>query len=177
MSIKQKKIEVFISKEQIQERIAKLGKQIEKKYSELKEPLILIGVLKGSLIFLSDLCRAIDLPVELEFMGVSSYGNATESSGIVQITQDLTRSIKGRHILLVEDIVDTGLTAKYLLKNFKTREPASVALCSLLEKPDKNKNKIKIDFLGFSIDDDFVVGYGLDLAGIYRNLSYIGKVT
>lgn len=173
---KQPSIRVLLSEQEIENRIAALGQEITEKYAELEEPLILIGILKGSVIFLSDLCRAISLPVELEFMGVSSYGDETESSGVVQITQDLTRPIKGRHIILVEDIVDTGLTAKYLLKHFRASEPASVALCALLEKPEKSQGQIAIDFLGFSIPDDFVVGYGLDFAGLYRNLPHVGIV-
>lgn len=173
---KEPTIRVLLSKEEIEKRVATLGQEITKKYADLEEPLILIGILKGSVIFLSDLCRAISLPVELEFMGVSSYGDETESSGVVQITQDLTRPIKGRHVLLVEDIVDTGLTAKYLLKHFRTCEPASVGMCALLEKPAKSLGLISIDFLGFSIPDDFVVGYGLDFAGIYRNLPHVGIV-
>ncbi|MBL4817809.1 MAG: hypoxanthine phosphoribosyltransferase, partial [Deltaproteobacteria bacterium] len=114
-------VKVLLSKEQIAERVAELGKQISKHYADLKEPLVLVGVLKGSFVFLADLCREISIPVETEFIGVSSYGEATKSSGVVQLTQDLTRPIKGRAVLLVEDIVDTGLTAKYLLENFKTR--------------------------------------------------------
>ncbi len=169
-------VRVLLSEQEIANRVAKLGQEITEKYADLGEPLILIGILKGSVIFLSDLCRAISLPVELEFMGVSSYGDETESSGVVQITQDLTRPIKGRHIILVEDIVDTGLTAKYLLKHFRSSEPASVAMCALLEKPGKSQGHILIDFLGFSIPDDFVVGYGLDFAGLYRNLPHVGIV-
>jgi hypoxanthine phosphoribosyltransferase len=173
---KEPNIRVLLSKEEIGNRVTVLGQEISKKHANLEDPLILIGILKGSVIFLSDLCRAISLPVELEFMGVSSYGDETKSSGVVQITQDLTRPIKGRHIILVEDIVDTGLTAQYLLKHFRTRDPASVAICALLEKPDKSLGQIPIDFLGFSIPDDFVVGYGLDFAGIYRNLPHVGIV-
>ncbi|MDA0712643.1 MAG: hypoxanthine phosphoribosyltransferase [bacterium] len=170
------KIENVISKEAIQKKVSELGAIIDAKYAESKNPIILVAVLKGSVIFLADLVRSINIPVEFEFMGVSSYGDSTVSSGVVQITQDLTRSIKGRHVILVEDIVDTGLTAQYLLNNFKTREPASVSLCALLEKPVKNTKNIPIDFLGFSIADDFVVGYGLDYAGLYRNLPYVGKI-
>ncbi len=173
---KEPSIRVLFSKEEIEKRVTLLGQEIAKKYPNLEEPLVLIGILKGSVIFLSDLCRAIPLQVELEFMGVSSYGDETQSSGVVRITQNLCRPIKGRHVLLVEDIVDTGITANYLLKHFQACEPASVALCSLLEKPSKSKGTVPIDFLGFSIPDDFVIGYGLDFAGVYRNLPYIGVV-
>ncbi len=169
-------VKVILSSEQIQTRIAELGKEISAHYASVKEPLVLVGVLKGSFLFLADLCRKISVPVEIEFIGVSSYGEATESSGVVQITQDLTRPIENRDVLLVEDIVDTGLTAKYLLDNFKTREPKSVSLCALLEKPAQNQGTIAIDFCGFQIPDQFVVGYGLDWAQKMRNLPYVGVV-
>lgn len=167
-------MDVLISASEINDKVKHLGQEISEKYRHLTEPLILIGILKGSFLFLADLCRAIDLPVEIEFMGVSSYGEATKSSGVVQITQDLTRPIQGRHVLIVEDIVDTGLTAKYLLNNFQTRKPASIAICALLEKPSNNAAKIHVDHLGFSIADEFVVGYGLDYKGVHRNLPFVG---
>jgi hypoxanthine phosphoribosyltransferase len=126
--------------------------------------------------FMADLVRYIDLPVAVEFMAVSSYGDATESSGVVQLTQDLSRPITGKHVLIVEDIVDTGLTMRYLLENLTARRPASLKLASLLEKPTKNLSGVTIDYLGFAIEDKFVVGYGLDAAGIYRNLPYVGVV-
>ncbi|MEI6789679.1 MAG: hypoxanthine phosphoribosyltransferase [Myxococcaceae bacterium] len=169
-------VKTLLSAEKINQRIAELGQEISTRYADKKEPLILVGVLKGSFIFLADLCRQISIPVEIEFMGVSSYGEATTSSGVVQITQDLTRPIKDRDVLLVEDIVESGLTAKYLLDNFKTREPFSLSFCSLLEKPAQNKGTITIDFCGFQIPDDFVVGYGLDWAQKMRNLPYVGVV-
>ncbi len=169
-----KNIKVFISQDQLKSRIAELGKMITAEYAHLTEPLVIVTVLKGSVIFMADLCREIDWPTKIEFIGVSSYGDATFSSGVVQITQDLTRPIKDMHVLVVEDIVETGLTTRYLLDNLATRGPASVKLCSLLEKPNKNNGNTKIDFLGFSIADDFVVGYGLDLAEVYRNLPFVG---
>lgn len=169
-------VNVMLSSEQIQTRIAEMGKEISKRYEHLEEPLVLVGVLKGSFLFLADLCRQISVPVEIEFIGVSSYGEETKSSGVVQITQDLTRGIKNREVLVVEDIVDTGLTARYLLDNFRTREPKSISLCSLLEKPAQNKGTIAIDFCGFQIPDQFVVGYGLDWAQKMRNLPYVGVV-
>lgn len=169
-------VKVMLSSEQIQTRIVELGKEISQRYANLEEPLVLVGVLKGSFLFLADLCRQISIPVEIEFIGVSSYGEETKSSGVVQITQDLTRGIKNRAVLVVEDIVDTGLTARYLLDNFRTREPQSISLCALLEKPAQNKGTIAIDFCGFQIPDQFVVGYGLDWAQKMRNLPYVGVV-
>jgi len=174
MPIAKHKIDILISDKEIATRVQELGKDISQFYASINEPLIVVGVLKGSVIFLSDICRNLDIPVEMEFIGVSSYGNATKSSGVVQITQDLTTPVVNRHVLLVEDIIDTGLTARYLIDNITSRKPASIKFCSLLEKPEKNQGKITIDFLGFSIADEFVVGYGLDYAGLYRNLPYVG---
>jgi hypoxanthine phosphoribosyltransferase len=164
----------MITAAEIAERIEQMGQEITQHYQTLEGELVMVGILKGSFIFLSDLCRKIALPLTVEFIGVSSYGDATESSGVVQITQDLTKPVEGKHLLLVEDIVDTGLTMKYLLNNFSTRGPASVKVASLLEKPSKNTAAIPIDFLGFSIPDKFVIGYGLDLAGAFRNLPFVG---
>ena len=122
------------------------------------------------------MCRAIDLPLSVDFIGIASYGNETTSSGVVKITSDLTRPIQGQHVLVVEDIIDTGLTAEYLFDNLKTRHPRSVKLCSLLHKPDRTDRKLNIDYLGFTIPDKFVVGYGLDWAQKYRNLDFIGYI-
>jgi hypoxanthine phosphoribosyltransferase len=127
-------------------------------------------------LFLADLCRAIDLPVSIDFIGIASYGDQTISSGVVQITSDLSKPIAGKHVLIVEDIIDTGLTAEYLLENFRTRHPASVGLCALLHKPQRTTQDVKIDYLGFSVPDKFVVGYGLDAAQRYRNLDFIGYI-
>jgi len=135
---------------------------------------VLLGVLKGSYIFISDLARAIDLPLSVDFIGLSSYGEATESSGVVKITSDLAQPIEGKHVLIVEDIVDTGLTMRYLLDNLATRRPASVKLCTLLHKPSRARTRIPIDYLGFQIEDRFVVGYGLDHGDKYRNVPFIG---
>ncbi len=165
-------LEVLISKEQIAQRVRELGAQIERDY-ENKE-LVLLGVLKGSFLFISDLARAIDLPLSVDFIGLSSYGEATESSGVVKITSDLSRPIENKHVVIVEDIVDTGLTMRYLLDNLATRRPASVKLCTLLNKPSRARTKIPIDYLGFQIEDRFVVGYGLDAAEKYRNIPFIG---
>jgi hypoxanthine phosphoribosyltransferase len=169
------RIRVEISAEQIAARVAELGAEIAREY-EGRE-LVLVGVLKGSFCFLADLARAIpsDL-VQVDFLGVASYGDATQSSGVVQITSDLTRPVEGKHVLVVEDIVDTGLTMDYLMENLSTRRPASVRLCSLLHKPSRARKQVQIDYLGFTIPDLFVVGYGLDFAQRYRNLPYIGVV-
>lgn len=175
----QDKLEVLYPREVIQARIAALGAEITAHYAPAiarGETIIVVGILKGCFVFLADLVRAIDLPVHIEFMGISSYGDATESSGVVQVTQDLTKPVQGKHILVVEDIVDTGLSMRYLLDNLATRQPLSVKLASLLEKPEKNTAKVTVDFLGWAIPDRFVVGYGLDAAGIYRNLPFIGVV-
>jgi hypoxanthine phosphoribosyltransferase len=172
----EKPIQVQISADQIQARVRELGATIAREYAGRE--LVLVGVLKGSWIFLADLARAIDLPdVRVEFLGVQSYGDETTSSGVVQITFDLTRPIEGKHVLIVEDIVDTGLTMDYLLDQMRTRHPASVKLCALLHKPSRVKKPCTIDFLGFTIPDLFVIGYGLDYAQKYRNLPYIGVLT
>lgn len=171
-----KRIEVQISAEQIQARVRELGAQISAEYSGRE--LVLVGVLKGSWIFLADLARAISLPdLRVEFLGVQSYGDETTSSGVVQITFDLTKPIDGKHVLVVEDIVDTGLTMDYIIDNLRTRHPASVKLCALLHKPSRMRKPCTIDYLGFTIPDLFVVGYGLDYAQKYRNLPYIGVMT
>ena len=138
--------------------------------------LVLVCVLKGSFVFAADLARSIDLPLRVDFLGVRSYGEGTESSGVVQITQDLSRPIEHDDVLLVEDIVDTGLTIAHLMDLLRTRAPASVKVCSLLHKPARAKVVVNIDYLGFTIEDRFVVGYGLDFAERHRNLPYIGVV-
>ena len=175
----QKNLKVMLSAEQVAARVAALGEQITRDYGGKlgEDELVCIGILKGSFVFMADLVRRIDLAVVVDFIALSSYGDATESSGVVQLTQDLSRPIAGKHVLIVEDIVDTGLTMKYLLENLHTRHPASIKLASLLEKPSKNQAGVKVDYLGFSIEDKFVVGYGLDAASRYRNLPYIGVVT
>jgi hypoxanthine phosphoribosyltransferase len=162
------------SAEQIARRVAELGAQIARDYQG--KELVLLGVLKGSYIFCADLTRAIDLPLSVDFIGLSSYGEATESSGVVKITSDVTRPIEGKHVLIVEDIVDTGLTMRYLLDNLATRRPASVKLCTLLHKAARARTRIPIDYLGFQIEDRFVVGYGLDANDRYRNVPFIGVI-
>ncbi|HEY0004930.1 MAG TPA: hypoxanthine phosphoribosyltransferase [Pyrinomonadaceae bacterium] len=161
----------LISAEEIQTRICELGAEITRDYAG-KNPL-LIGVLKGACLFLSDLMRAIDLRLAVEFMAISSYGASTRSSGEVRIIKDLDVPIEGRDILVVEDIVDTGLTLSYLLANLRSRGASSVKLVALLDKPERRKSEVTIDYRGFSIPDEFVVGYGLDFAERYRNLPYI----
>jgi hypoxanthine phosphoribosyltransferase len=166
----------LISAEAIATRVAELGAQITRDYSARAQnaDVVVIGVLKGSVIFLADLARHIGLPVYLDFIGISSYGDATVSSGVVQITQDLSRPIEGKHVVVVEDIVDTGHTVHYLMENLGTRRPASIALCSLLHKPERSEREVKIDYLGFTIPNKFVVGYGLDISQQFRNLPFIG---
>jgi hypoxanthine phosphoribosyltransferase len=164
-------LEVLISEEQIQNRIKEIGAQIARDYAG-RNPL-LIGVLKGATFFLSDLLRAIDIPLSIEFIAISSYGSSTRTSGEVRILKDLDVPIEGRHIIVVEDIVDTGLTLSYLLLNLKSRGAASVKLVALLDKYERREREVPIDYLGFKIPDHFVVGYGLDFAERYRNLPFI----
>jgi hypoxanthine phosphoribosyltransferase len=162
------KPKVLISRESIRDRVAELGQQIAKDHRDGQ--LVLLGVLKGSFIFMADLARAIDQSLRIEFLGVASYGQGTTSSGAVQITQDLTSPIEGCDVLIVEDIVDTGLTAEFLMQQMLARRARSVRLCALLHKPSGMRRQVSIDYLGFSIEDKFVVGYGLDWAQRYRNL-------
>lgn len=164
--------EVLFSEEELKARVTEIAKQIEQDY-EGKE-IMLISVLRGSFVFMADLCRAIDLPCTLDFMSVSSYGKGTSSSGQVQITKDLSEDISGRHIIVVEDILDSGNTLSYLLKILQHRHPASIRLCTLLDKPDRRVKQVDVHYSGFTIPDAFVVGYGLDYAEKYRNLPYIG---
>jgi hypoxanthine phosphoribosyltransferase len=164
----------LISADAVAKRVAELGAEISRDYASHGDKLILLGVLKGSVIFLADLCRQVALPLSLDFIGIASYGDETASSGVVNITQDLTRPIEGKHVIVVEDIIDTGLTAHYLMDNLATRKPASVKLCSLLHKPSRTVQAVPIDYLGFTVPNEFVVGYGLDVAQQYRNLAFIG---
>ncbi len=169
-------IEELISASTLQQRVAELGRQITADYADKGDNLVLLAVLKGSVVFLADLCRHIQLPLAIEFIGIASYGDETHSSGVVQITSDVTRPIENRDVIVVEDIIDTGLTASYLVQNLTTRNPASVKLCSLLHKPDRTDSPIPIDYLGFSVPDRFVVGYGIDFSQRFRNLPYIGAL-
>ncbi|MEM1033001.1 MAG: hypoxanthine phosphoribosyltransferase [Myxococcota bacterium] len=167
-------IRTLLSAEQIAERVAALGAEISRDYAGQK--LVLVCVLKGSFVFTADLARAIEGQVRVEFLGVRSYGEGTETTGVVQITQDLTKSVEGENVLIVEDIVDTGLTLAHLRDLFRTRKPASVKICSLLHKPARTRIEVTIDYLGFTIEDKFVVGYGLDWAQRYRHLPFVGVV-
>jgi len=162
----------LLSADAIQQRVLALGRQIAADYAG--KSLVLLCVLKGSFVFAADLSRAIDLPLRVEFLGVRSYGDDTRSSGVVQITLDLTRPIAGEHVVIVEDIVDTGLTLSYLREQLLARTPVSVKVCALLHKPSRSVSPVQIDYLGFTVDDVFVVGYGLDHAERYRNLPYVG---
>jgi len=164
---------ILISEEDLQRRVAELGREISAVYSADDLPL-LVSVLKGAFVFLADLMRCIDIPHEIDFMVTSSYGAGTESSGVVRILLDLERNIEGRHVLIVEDIVDTGYTLEYITRNMRTRGPASVKVCALLSKPSRRKVEVPLDFVGFEVPDEFVVGYGLDYAEVYRNLPFVG---
>lgn len=168
------KIRVLVDEEAVDKRIAELGAQISKDY-EGKE-VHLICVLKGGVFFMCELAKRITVPVSMDFMSVSSYGNDTKSSGVVKIVKDLDESIKGKDVLVVEDIVDSGRTLSYLLENLKNRQPESLRLCTLLDKPERRVIEVDVDYTGFRIPDEFVVGYGLDYAQKYRNLPYIGVV-
>ena len=164
--------EVLLTEDQIQARVAELGTQLNADYASL-EP-VLISVLKGSIVFLADLVRSMELPLSIDIMEVSSYGAATETSGQVRILKDLSNPIEGRHVIVVEDIIDTGLTLNYLLRYLREKGPASLRICCLLDKPARRLTEIPIDYVGFTIPDRFVVGYGLDYGERYRNLPYVG---
>jgi hypoxanthine phosphoribosyltransferase len=167
-------IEVLLDAETIQQRVAEMGREITRDYAG-REPTILV-VLKGSFVFAADLIRHIDVPVNVEFIGLRSYGSRRTTSGVVEITMDVKHPLNGHHVLIVEDIVDTGLTISYLQQNLAARMPESVRLASLLHKPSKTKVPVTLDYLGFEVPDLFVVGYGLDDQGIGRNLPYIGAL-
>ena len=162
---------ILLSEEQIQRRVAELGRRISEDYAD--DPPIFVNVLKGGVVFLADLIRATSIPVEIDFMEVSSYGNGTESSGVVRILEDLSINISSRHVLIVEDIVDTGLTLKYIIENLETRHPKSIRICTLLDRRGRREVDLALDYVGFVVPDKFVIGYGLDLAQRYRNLPYI----
>ena len=171
---------VLLTEEQIQARIAELGAQIGNDYRDPTtaggQDLLLITVLKGAVLFVTDLARAIPLPTQFEFMAVSSYGSSTSSSGVVRILKDLDRDINGRDVLIVEDVVDSGLTLSWLSRNITTRHPRSLRVCTLLRKPDAVRGNVEIAYVGFDIPNDFVVGYGLDYDERYRDLPYIGTL-
>ncbi len=166
--------DVIVSADQIASRIGELAKEIDADYAD-REPL-LVGVLKGAVMFMSDLARALQRPSAMEFMAVSSYGSSTTSSGVVRILKDLDRDIAGQHVLIVEDIIDSGLTLSWLLRNLHSRNPASIEIVALLRKPDAVKVQLPVRYVGFDIPNEFVVGYGLDYAQRYRGLPYIGRL-
>ena len=170
--IEQDIAEVLITREELQAKIKEMGQAISRDYQG--KDLLLVCVLKGAFMFLADLMRQITIPLEIDFMATTSYGRSTESSGIVRILKDLNTSIEGRHVLVVEDIVDTGLTLQYLLRLLGDRNPASLRVCCLLDKKPRRKVEVSLDYVGFSVPDAFVVGYGLDYGGLYRNLPFIG---
>lgn len=163
---------VLISKKELTDKVKEIGEKITSDYQG-KDNILLVGVLKGAFIFMADLARYIDLPLQVDFMAVSSYGASTESSGVVRILKDLDQDIEGKNLIIVEDIIDSGLTLSYMRKYLESRKPESVRICSLLDKPSRRKVDLKADYLGFQIPDEFVVGYGLDYDEKYRNLPYI----
>ena len=166
--------EILVQADELSERVRALGRQVTEDYQG--RDLVLIGVLKGAVFFLADLMRAIDLHCEVDFMAVASYGSATDSSGVVRILKDLDISIQGRHVLIVEDIVDSGLTLQFLVRNLGAREPASLEVCALLTKPERRKVDVPIRYVGFEIPDRFAIGYGLDHDERYRNLPYVASL-
>ena len=164
--------EILVDEDALQGRIRELGREISEDYAG--RDLLLIGVLKGAVFFMADLMRHLTVPCEVDFMAISSYGDATDSSGIVRILKDLDINIEGRHVLVVEDIIDSGLTLSYLIRNLESREPATLEVCALLTKPSRREIDVPVRYVGFEIPNKFVVGYGLDFAERYRNLPYVG---
>ena len=163
---------ILMSEETLRKRVCELGETISRDYAG--KEVLMVGVLRGAFVFMADLARAITIPLAIDFMAVSSYGASTSSSGVVRIIKDFDENVEGKHVLIVEDIIDSGLTLKYLYNQILSRKPASVRICTLLDKPERRKTDVPVDYNGFSIPDAFVVGYGLDYAERYRNLPYIG---
>jgi hypoxanthine phosphoribosyltransferase len=166
--------EILVQPDQLKNRVRELGQEVARDYAG--RDLLLVGVLKGAVFFLSDLMRHIDIPCEVDFMAVASYGSATDSSGVVRILKDLDAAIEGRDVLIVEDIVDSGLTLQYLMRNLGARDPASLEVCALLTKPDRLRVDLRARYVGFEIPNRFAIGYGLDLGERYRNLPYVAAV-
>jgi hypoxanthine phosphoribosyltransferase len=164
--------EILIDEDRLQERIRELGDELSRDYAGRE--LLLVGVLKGAVFFMADLMRSLTVPCEIDFMAISSYGAATDSSGVLRILKDLDINIEDRHVLVVEDIIDSGLTLSYLLRNLESREPASLEICALLTKPDRREIDVPVRYVGFEIPNKFVISYGLDFAERYRNLPYVG---
>ena len=169
---------VLISEDEIRRRTVELAEEIAKRYPEgaPEGDLLLVGVLKGAIFFMTDFARALPIPTQMEFMAVSSYGSSTSSSGVVRILKDLDKDIAGRHVLIVEDIIDSGLTLSWLLANLRSRGPASVEIATMLRKPEAAKVEVDVRYVGFDIPNEFVVGYGLDYAEKYRNLPFVGTL-
>lgn len=167
--------EVIVRQDELAARVGELAERISRDYAG--EEIVLVGILKGAVFFLADLARRIEVPVALDFMAVSSYGSSTNSSGVVRILKDLDLDIGGRHVIIVEDVIDSGLTVSYLLKNLRSRKPASLEICALLTKPSRRRSEIACKYVGFEIPDTYVVGYGLDLAERFRSLEFIGVLT
>ena len=165
---------VLYSEAQLSEKVKELADRISKDYAD--KDLLLIGVLKGANVFMCDLMRQIPFPIKIDFIAASSYGHSTESSGVVKILKDLDYSIEGKDVIIVEDIIDTGLTLSYLIENFRTRKPRSLEICSLLDKPERRIANLSVKYIGFKIPDEFIVGYGIDFAEHYRNLPYIATL-
>ncbi|MGZ6825775.1 MAG: hypoxanthine phosphoribosyltransferase [Mycobacteriales bacterium] len=166
--------QVLITEQQIQDKVAELARAVDADYAG--KEILLVGVLKGAVMVMADLARALETPVSMEFMAVSSYGSSTSSSGVVRILKDLDREIADRHVLVVEDVIDSGLTLSWLLRNMRSRGPASVEVCALLRKPEAAKVDVPVKYVGFDIPAEFVVGYGLDYAERYRDLPYVGRL-
>ncbi len=169
-------VEVMISQQQISQRITELGQQINQHYQPRGKELVLVGLLRGSFMFMADLCRAIDAPHEVDFITASSYGNGMSTTRDVKILKDLDEDIKGKDVLIVEDIIDSGNTLSKVREILALRQPASLSICTLLDKPERREVDVTVEYIGFSIPDEFVVGYGIDYAQRYRHLPYIGKV-
>jgi hypoxanthine phosphoribosyltransferase len=166
--------ETLVAREDLQRRVAELGAELSRDYAGRE--LVMVGVLKGAVFFLADLMRSLDVPCEVDFMAVSSYGSQTESSGVVRILKDLDAPIEGRHVLIVEDIIDSGLTLHYLMRNLKARNPASLEVCALLTKPERLRVELSPRYIGFEIPNRFAIGYGLDHAQRYRNLDFVAAL-
>jgi hypoxanthine phosphoribosyltransferase len=166
--------EILVSADELQRRVSDLGAEISRDYEG--RDLVLVGVLRGAILFVADLMRALEVPCEVDFMAVSSYGSATDSSGVVRIHKDLDSSIEGRDVVIVEDIIDSGLTLQYLLRNLRARDPQSLEVCALLTKPERRRVDLPIKYVGFEIPNRFVIGYGLDHAQRYRNLPYVAAL-
>jgi hypoxanthine phosphoribosyltransferase len=164
--------EVLVEEESLRTRVAELGEEISTDYAD--RDLLLVGVLKGAVFFMADLMRQLTVPCEVDFMAISSYGAASDSSGVVRILKDLDIPLEGRHVLVVEDIIDSGLTLSYLMRNLESREPASLEVCALMTKPERREIEVDVRYVGFEIPNRFVIGYGLDFAERYRNLPYVG---